>query len=209
MSSPHDHQVVSTETVYDGRIITVRRDEVSMPGETTSVRDVVEHPGAVGVVALDEQGRVLLVNQYRHPVRRRLDELPAGLLDVEGEDPLLTAQRELVEEAGLHAEEWHTLVDVAASAGFTDEVVRVYLARGLSEVERPAGEDDEESDIVLHRVPLADAVRMTMAGELINGATVSGILAADAVLTHGVTPRAADTPWRDRPTAFAARLARQ
>ena len=77
----HAYDVVSTETVYEGRVISIRKDEVSMPGETTSQRDVVVHPGAVGVVALDDENRVLLVNQYRHPVRRRLDELPAGLLD--------------------------------------------------------------------------------------------------------------------------------
>lgn len=205
----HEFAVVSTEDVHIGRVVGLRIDDVAMPGGRTARREVVEHLGAVAIAAVDDQGRVALIHQYRHAIGRRLLELPAGLLDVAGEDPLLTAQRELVEEAGLHAEEWHTLVDVAASAGFTDEVVRVYLARGLSEVERPAGEDDEESDIVLHRVPLGDAVQRVMAGELINGATVSGILAADAVLTHGVTPRAADTPWRDRPTAFAARVARQ
>ena len=85
MSTPHDHQVEDSQLVFEGRIISVRKDQVTMPGDTTSQRDVVVHPGAVGAVALDEQGRVLLVNQYRHPVRRRLDELPAGLLDKPGE----------------------------------------------------------------------------------------------------------------------------
>ena len=106
MSDPHDHRVESSDRVFEGRVIAVRKDVVTMPGDTTSQRDVVEHPGAVGIVALDDQDRVLLVNQYRHPVRRRLDELPAGLLDKAGEPALEAAQRELVEEAvrlGLHA----------------------------------------------------------------------------------------------------------
>lgn len=205
MSAPgeHEFQVVGSKDVYQGRVVGLRVDEVAMPGGGVAKREVVEHLGAVAVVALDEQQRVAMIHQYRHPIGRRLLELPAGLLDVEGEPPLLTAQRELAEEAGLAAARWDTLVDVAASAGFTDEVVRVFLARELTEVERPELEDDEEADIVLHRVPLADAVRMTLAGELINGATVGGILAADAVLAGRADTRAADAPWRDRPTAFA------
>lgn len=198
MSAPHDHQVVSTETVYDGRIITVRRDEVSMPGDTTSVRDVVEHPGAVGVVALDDQGRVLMVNQYRHPVRRRMEELPAGLLDVDGEPALETAKRELAEEAGYAAETWHVLVDTLTSSGMTDEAIRVYLARGLREVERDV-QEHEELDLTVSWLPLEEAAERVMAGEIENGMAAVGLLAADRAARHGFTGlRPADAPWRSR-----------
>lgn len=206
-AAPGEHEFVvrSSEDVHIGRVVGLRVDEVTMPGGGSANREVVEHLGAVAVVAVDEQLRVAMIHQYRHPIGRRLLELPAGLLDVAGENPLVTAQRELAEEVGLAARRWDTLVDVAASAGFTDEVVRVYLARELTEVERPTLEDDEELDIVPQRVPLADAVRRVLSGELINGSTVSGILAADAVLSHGVPARPAETPWRDRPRSFAAR----
>lgn len=129
---------------------------------------------------------------------------PCGLIDHLGEDPVGTAKRELVEEVGLAAADWATLVDVAASPGFTDEVVRIFLARGLSDVERDVL-GDEEADLVVRKFPLAEAVRMALAGELVNGATVSGVLAAQAVVTGGAEPRPADAPWRDRPTAFAKR----
>ncbi|MDX6216314.1 MAG: 8-oxo-dGDP phosphatase, partial [Frankiales bacterium] len=126
----HDYEVVSSDTVYQGRVIDLRRDIVAMPGGTTSQRDVVLHPGAVGIVAL-RADEVLLVNQYRHPVGRRLDELPAGLLDVPGEPGLEAAKRELVEEAGLAASSWHVLVDVLTSPGMTDESIRIFLARDV------------------------------------------------------------------------------
>lgn len=198
MSAPHDHQVVSTETVYSGRVISLRRDEVSMPGDTTSVREVVEHPGAVGVVALDEQGRVLLVNQYRHPVRRRLDELPAGLLDVDGEPALETAKRELAEEAGYAAETWHVLVDTLTSSGMTDEAIRVYLARGLREVDRDV-QEHEELDLTVSWLPLAEAADRVMKGELENGMAAVGLLAADRAARDGFAGlRPADAPWRSR-----------
>ncbi|HJQ45473.1 MAG TPA: NUDIX hydrolase, partial [Amycolatopsis sp.] len=185
MSEPgsHDFAVVSTEDVHIGRVVALRVDEVRMPGGGVARREVVEHLGAVAIAAVDDDERVTLIHQYRHPLGRRIWELPAGLLDQHGEVPVDTARRELVEEAGLQAQRWETLVDVAASPGFTDEVVRVFLARGVSEVERPPGHDDEEADLVVHQVPLAEAVRMALAGELVNGATVAGVLAAHTVLT--------------------------
>ena len=201
----HEFDVVGSEDIHIGRVVGLRVDDIVMPGGVTGRREVVEHLGAVAIIAVDAEQRVTLISQYRHPIGRRLLELPAGLLDVPEEDPLATARRELAEEAGLKAERWDTLVDVAASAGFTDEVVRVYLARELTEVDREIAGGDEEADIVLRRMPLADAVRRTLAGELINGATVSGVLAAHAVLTGAAEARPADTSWRDRPTAFAAR----
>src|SRR3954470_15634976 len=121
----HAYQVLSTERVYDGRVITLRKDEVSMPGGTTGVRDVVEHPGSVAVLALDDEERVVLVRQYRHPVRRPLEELPAGILDVDGEPAYETAKRELAEEAGLAAAQWHVLVDLLTTPGTGREGSRI------------------------------------------------------------------------------------
>ncbi|GAB3736818.1 NUDIX domain-containing protein [Amycolatopsis oliviviridis] len=200
----HEFTVASTRDVHIGRVVGLRVDEVVMPGGGTARREVVEHLGAVAVVALDADGAVTLIHQYRHPVGRRLWELPAGLIDKAGEDPVGAAERELVEEVGLRAERWETLVDVAASPGFTDEVVRVYLARELSEVDREVlGE--EEADLVMRKFPLDEAVRMALAGELVNGATVGGVLAAHAVLSGAASSRPADAPWETRPTKFASR----
>lgn len=206
MTAPGEHEftVASSRDVHIGRVVGLRIDEVVMPDGNTATREVIEHLGAVAIAALDEDDQVTLIHQYRHPIGHRLWELPAGLIDHLGEDPLGTARRELVEEVGLAATEWSTLVDVAASPGFTDEVVRVFLARGLSEVDRDVlGE--EEADLVIRKFPLAEAVRMALAGELVNGATVSGVLAAHAVVTGAASPRPADAPWEDRPTAFAKR----
>lgn len=201
----HNFEAVSTRDVYQGRILALRVDEVAMPGGNTARREVVEHLPAVGIAALDDDGNVMLIHQYRHAVGMRIWELPAGLIDRAGDDPLETAKRELVEEVGLAAEHWSVLVDVAASPGFTDEVVRVYLATGLSTVDREVL-GDEEADLVSRWVPLDEAVRMTLAGEIINAASVGGLLAAKAVSIDAAEPRPADTPWPDRPTRFANRL---
>lgn len=206
MTEPGKHvfEVLSTQDVYVGRIIALRIDQVSMPGGGQAPREVVEHHGAVAIAALDEDDQVTLVHQYRHPIGRRNWELPAGLIDHAREDPVTTAQRELVEEAGLVAGEWSVLVDVAVSPGFTDEAVRVFLATDLATVDRVM-EGEEEADLVIRRFPLAEAVRMVLAGEIINAATVSGLLAAHAVRTAATPNRPADAPWEDLPTRFPDR----
>ncbi len=201
MSTPHDHQVEDSQTVFEGRIISVRKDQVTMPGETTSQRDVVVHPGAVGVVALDEQGRVLLVNQYRHHVRRRLDELPAGLLDKPGEPALDAAQRDLVEEAGLAAETWHVLVDTLSSPGMTDEAVRTFLARDVRVVDRDV-QEHEEADMTAQWVDLDEAVRRVLAGDIENAIAAVGLLAADRARADRFRSlRSADAPWPSQKTS--------
>ncbi|MDQ3989850.1 MAG: NUDIX hydrolase, partial [Actinomycetota bacterium] len=167
----------------------LRVDQVVMPSGHAATREVVEHPGAVAIVPLDDERRVVLIHQYRHPLGRALWELPAGLLDAAGEEPVETARRELAEEVGIAATDWSVLLDVAVSPGFSDESVRVFLARGLSEVTRPAGADDEEADLEIHRVPLDDAVRRVLSGEIVNSSTAAGLLAAQAVLAGVVAPR--------------------
>ena len=198
VSQTHDHRVESTDVVFEGRVISVRKDVVTMPGETTSQRDVVVHPGAVGVVALDDDGQILLVNQYRHPVRRRLDELPAGLLDVHGESSLVAAKRELMEEAGLAAETWSVLVDALTSPGMTDEAIRVFLARDVREVDRDV-QEHEELDMTVRWVPLEEAVQLALAGRLENAMAALGVLAADRARRDGFAGlRAADAPWESQ-----------
>lgn len=201
MSTPHAYDVASTETVYTGKIITVVKDQVAMPGGQSSQRDVVVHPGAVGVVALDDQGRVLLVEQYRHPVRRRLLELPAGLLDKEGEPALTAAQRELGEEAGLAADRWEVLVDALSSPGMTDEAVRIYLARDVREIERDV-QEHEELEMTSSWVPLEEAVRLVLAGDVENALCCIGVLATAQARRQGFDGlRPADAPWPSRPAA--------
>ena len=134
----HDFPVAESTDIYRGKVMALRADEVVMPGGGAARREIIEHPGAVAIAALDPDDRIMMIYQYRHALGRRLWEMPAGLLDVAGEDPLETARRELREEAGLEAAEWAVLIDVAPSPGFSDESVRVYLARGLTEVDRPA-----------------------------------------------------------------------
>ncbi|MGI5505933.1 NUDIX domain-containing protein [Lentzea sp. CA-135723] len=200
----HDFRTVSSADVHVGRVVALRVDDVEMPGGGTAKREVVEHMGAVAVVAVDADGQVVLIHQYRHPLGRHLWELPAGLLDHDSEEPVVGARRELAEEVGLDAARWDTLVDTAASPGFTDEVVRVYLARDLSEVDREV-QGEEEADLEIHRFPLDEAVRMVLAGEVVNSSAVAGLLAAREVLEGRAEPRPADAPFRDRPTRFAAR----
>ncbi|OMC08332.1 ADP-ribose pyrophosphatase [Mycolicibacter heraklionensis] len=200
----HVFETTSSQLLHRGKIFALRRDEVLMPGGATATREVVEHFGAVAVVALDAEGRIPLIYQYRHALGRRLWELPAGLLDMGGEPAHLTAGRELVEEAGLTATTWRVLVDLVSTPGFSDESVRVYLATGLTEVDRPEAHD-EEADLKLEWYALADAARMVFSGEIVNAIAVAGILAAYAHSQGLAGLRDLDAEWVDKPTAFAAR----
>lgn len=205
MNAPHEFAVSGSDTLHVGRILALRLDQVVMPGGRSAVREIVEHPGAVAILPLHDDASVVMIDQYRHAVGRRMRELPAGLLDAQGEEPVTTARRELSEEVGCTARDWSVLVDVVPSPGFSDEAVRVFLARGLVEVGRPAGPDDEEADLSVVRLSLADAVCQVLAGEIVNASTVAGLLAAQAVLAGIAQPRAVDASWPDRPTRFARR----
>ena len=202
----HEFATVDSETLYVGKIFALRADEVRMPGGSTARREVVEHYGAVAILAMDDDGKIVMVYQYRHPVGRRLWELPAGLLDMGDEAPQLTAARELEEEAGLSARDWRVLVDLVSAPGFSDESVRVYLATGLSHVGRPDAHD-EEADLVVRWFSLDDAVQMTLNGEIVNTIAVSGILAAQAARGDFGSLRPVEAPWDDRSTAFIRRKA--
>jgi ADP-ribose pyrophosphatase len=190
--------VVSSEVLADGRLVRLRTDMVRMPDGGVVGRDVVEHPGAVAIVALDPEERVLLIRQYRHPVGRLLWEIPAGLRDVAGEPLRVTAERELLEEAGYRAATWQVLADAFSSPGISTERLRIFVARGLAEVpqaERSYVPEHEEAHLTLAWVSLDEAVARFLAGELHNGVTAIGILSAYAACQGGFTAlRDADAP---------------
>ncbi|MFG3701953.1 NUDIX domain-containing protein [Micromonospora sp. NPDC047620] len=193
----HRYEVRSRTERYRGRIFDVVSEEVTMPGGGTGVRDFVRHVGAVAVVALDSAGQVVLIRQYRHPVGRHLWELPAGLTDVSGEDLAAAAARELAEEVDLVAGRLDVLVDLHSSPGFTNELVRVFLARDLTDVpaERRHERSEEEADLQVVRIDLDEAVGMVLAGEITNASCVAGLLAAARGRDAGWSAlRRADTP---------------
>ena len=206
IDEPASQPVRATSVVFrSGRVIDVRSDVVEMADGSTAVRDVVVHPGAVGIIALDGDGRVLLVQQYRHPVRHRLWEPPAGLLDVAGEDPLAAARRELFEEAHVTAGRWDVLLDAFTTPGMTDEAVRVYLARDVAGATGPKHPGrHEEADMPVRWVPLDEAVAGVLAGRLHNPMAVMGLLATARARESGFERlRPADAPWPARLTAKA------
>jgi 8-oxo-dGTP pyrophosphatase MutT (NUDIX family) len=191
------HETVSRIERYRGAIFTVYTDVVTMSAGGTAERDLVLNKGAVGVVAIDDVGRVVLIKQYRHPVGRPLWELPAGLRDVAGEDPVTAAARELAEETDLRAGRYDLLIDLHTSPGFSDETIRLFLARELSPV--PDAErhtrTDEEADLEIAWFDLDEAVAMALRGEVTNAAAVGGLLAAARARDDGwATLRPADSP---------------
>jgi ADP-ribose pyrophosphatase len=198
VDSPAHWPVVASAEQFRGKIISVRTDTIRVPEGTTAQREVVEHPGAVGVVALDTDDRVLMIRQYRHAVGRELWELPAGLRDVAGEPTAQTGRRELLEETGYRARDWHVLADYFSSPGILTERLRVFLARGLEEVpvaDRDFVPENEEAHLVLDWVPLDRAVSLVLAGGLHNGVAVVGLLAAHIARENGFAGlRDADAP---------------
>jgi 8-oxo-dGTP pyrophosphatase MutT (NUDIX family) len=171
------YEIRSRRVVGQGNFLTLVREEVDFNGEPLQ-REFVEHPGAVGVIALDENGRVLTLRQYRHPIRTRAWEAPAGLLDAPDEPLLGAAQRELAEEADLVASTWHVLLDVTTSPGMSNERVRIFLARGVSPAASTFVREAEEADIELRWVPLDEVVDAALSGRIGNAILASGALAA-------------------------------
>ncbi len=181
---PVDVTVVESDLVYSGRVWDVRSDTFRY-GDADLVRQYVAHPGAAAIVAVDAEERVLLIQQYRHPIRHRDWEIPAGLLDVVGEPPLETARRELAEEVDLVASDWSPLVSIFTTPGGNDEVVHLFLARGLAPAAEEHAREAEEADIRSEWIPLQDAVTGVLEGRLRNGILATGVLAAAERLRRG------------------------
>lgn len=174
---PSEPEVLSSDLAYEGAVWNVRDDRVRY-GDGELRRQYVAHTGAVAILALDDEGRVLLIQQYRHPIRHRDWELPAGLLDVTGEEPLEAARRELAEEADLVAAHWEPLVSTWTTPGGNDELIHVFLATGVSAAQNAHAREDEEADIRVEWVPLDAAVAAVLDGRMRNGILGIGVLAA-------------------------------
>lgn len=195
---PADVEIIESRLLQHGKVWDIRRDRFRF-GDAELVRDYVDHTGAVAIVALDEDDRVLLLQQYRHPIAQRDWEIPAGLMDLPGEPSLAAAERELAEEADLRAEDWGILVDLYLSPGGSSEAMRVFLARDLSRVDHDYARTEEEAEFVPVWVPLDEAIGAALAGRIGNAPTVSGLLAARAAKDRGwATLRDPATPWTQR-----------
>lgn len=183
------HWPKTSETVYRGRYVGVRRDILTHTDGTTFDRFCVLHPGAAAVVALDDQHRVLLLQQYRSTIDHRLIQLPAGLMDVPGEDGLTAAKRELAEEADYHAATWEPLLDVYATVGSSNERWQIFLARDLTPVDETDRHtrDHEESDMTHLWVPLDDALHAIRAGRIRDNMVVTALFAAQDRLRLGAS----------------------
>lgn len=196
---PADVAIVSRERLHRGYVWDVVSERFEF-GEQTLTREFVDHTGAVAVLALDADDRALFIKQYRHPVRTRDWELPAGLLDAPGEDALAAAKRELAEEADLEAESWWVLQDFFTTPGGNNEAIRVYLARGVRDAPHVFEREHEEADLEVRWVPLDEAFRAARDGRIHNASAVLAIYAAYASRRDGWRDlRPADAPWPTRP----------
>lgn len=180
-----DLPIKASEIVFEGKIWDVAREAFLYNGQEL-VREFVVHPGAVAVVALDERDRVLFIRQYRHPVRSFLWELPAGLLDVAGEDKQTAARRELLEETGYEAKHIETLIDFYTTPGGNSELISIFLARELTLVGHDLPLEGEEVDMPIAWVPIAEAVGSILKSDIKSPSAAVGIMAA--ALRLGITP---------------------
>lgn len=171
--------VLSSERVYQGRVWDIYSDTVQFAGGEMT-RDYMKHSGAVAVMAIDDDDRVLVINQYRQPIQQRDWELPAGLLDVDGEAPLEAGKRELAEETDLVASDWSPLITFHTSPGGSDEVIHIFQARGLSPAPHVHERTDEEAEIVVRWVPLDELVDAALGGRIANAPLIIAALAAHA-----------------------------
>ncbi len=191
-------RVLNSAVVFDGAVWDVRRDRFAF-GDDALVREYVEHPGAVAILALDDDENVVLIKQYRHPVQVLGWEIPAGLLDVTGEDPLVAAQRELAEEVDLTAADWKVLAEFFTTPGSSNEAIRIYLARGLRATDEAFARTGEEAGMETRRVPLDEVVDAVLARRVQNPSLVVGVLAAQVARSRGWQGLGtADEPWRWR-----------
>ena len=188
-------EIVASDTVFHGMVWNVRRDRFGY-GDTEITREYIDHPGAVAVLALDDDDRVLLIKQYRHPIAARDWELPAGLLDLQGESPLVGAKRELAEEADLQASDWRLLSEFFTSPGGSNEAIRIYLARGVTATAHPFARYDEEADIEVRWVPLDEVVDAVLTRRIRNPILSMAALAAHTARATGFEQLGdAEEPW--------------
>ena len=192
-------RTLSSREVFSGKVFGIQRDELVLnEAQEPILREYMSHPGAGVIVALRGDGgeeEILLERQYRHPVGAKLWEVPAGLLDIPGEDPLVGAQRELAEEADLVAQRWDVLLDIFNSPGCSSESIRIFLARELSQTQTPFDREDEEADFEYQWVKLDDAVTAALQGSLHNASTVCAVLATEAARRRGWDLREVSSPW--------------
>lgn len=174
---PRSIPVMSRETVYDGAIWDVVRETFEYNGSVLS-RDFVAHTGAVGVVALNEDHEVMMIRQYRHAIRTTNWEIPAGLLDIPGEDPVECGKRELAEEADLEADSWEFMMTLNTTPGGSNELIHIYLATGLRPIVHDYVREGEEADLEKRFIPLEDVVQSILEGTLRNQIAVTALLAA-------------------------------
>lgn len=192
-------EITDRETVFEGAVWNVVRERFRF-GADEIRREFIDHTGAVAVLAVDDEDRALFIRQYRHPVRMRDWELPAGLLDEPGEPAVEAARRELAEEADLAASEWSVLVDFFTTPGGSNEAIRIFLARGLAATDEPFAREHEEADMELRWMPLDEALDAVLAGGLHNPSAVIAVLAAGHAKQRGwATLKPADAPWPTRP----------
>lgn len=215
VDQPESWRIAQHRLLAQGRVCGFVEDDIVPPSGEQFTRQYMTHPGAVAVMALDDQGRVATVHQYRHPVAMKLTEPPAGLLDHQDEDYLVAAQRELAEEALLRADDWRVLVDVFTTPGGCEESIRIYLARGLQESPRPDGfvVEDEEAHMDINWVDLDELVDAILAGQIQSPSMISGTMALKTAMLTGKLDelRPADAPWpaRELWKARVAERARQ
>ena len=197
-----EHPILEAKTLQSTPIYDLVEETFSFGAEgETLTRAFLKHLSAVAVLAVDQQDRVLLIRQYRHPLRQNMWEIPAGLLDADGEPMLDAAARELHEEADISAKTWHTLADFHTSPGASNEAIRIYLASGITETPEHAQHErvGEEAEIEKAWIPLAEAVQAVLTGQIRNPSAVTGILALHAIRTGGGQLREARAPWADHP----------
>lgn len=174
----YEEKTLSIQQIYDGNIIKVEKQTVSLPDGKEATRDIILHPGASAVIPLNEKGELYMVTQYRKPIEKVSLEIPAGKLD-KGEDPAVCARRELKEETGLEAGKMQHLVSVHSTPGFSNEVLHLYLAADLVEGDACA---DEGEFISSERIPVGKLVDMVLNHEITDAKTIIGVLLADKII---------------------------
>ncbi len=173
-------ETLESNTIYEGKIITLKRDKVKLENGNIAYREVVNHSGGVGVIALNENGEIYMVKQFRYPYKKTILEIPAGKLN-KGEDPLECGKRELCEECGVKAKNYISLGEIYPSTGYVDEVIHLYLATSLSKSQQKL-DDDEFLDVLI--LPFEKVVKMVMSGEITDSKTVSAVLKTDYLIKN-------------------------